>query len=243
MKKNQKRIHQLANAGVQLTDDHTYIAPNGDAMKRSVTNLVAEQFEEFDAPEVASQIESRCYYSHISRYRGMQVDQILNLWEHIRDEGTRIHKEIETELSSGKETTDPRARYGIDWVKEYFSDCVLFPEVKVWNGEWSIGGTIDLIAVNADDEVHIADWKCGWSEPTDDYRRYGTTSAFKHVPDSKIAKYSSQLSMYSLLLKQFGIKTKWRNRYIVWLGPKGAESQWADDYRKEMLKAVRNINY
>ena len=225
---NLTRIREIATSKIRLTDDHEYILPDGTVMQRSVTRVVDKQFKPFDKERIAG---------FVARNYDKSVDEVLEEWEAIRDHGSEVHQQIHDELSGLSVATYPRAKRGIKFTRTKFDGWELFSEVKVWDEEWSIGGSIDLLAVNAQDEVTIIDWKCNRLAPTNEQDGYGITPAFESIPNSKIAKYSAQISLYRVLLERMNVETE--VAHIVYLSESKAQVIPVDDYREQVVIAVK----
>jgi len=94
-------------------------------------------------------------------------------------------------------------------------DYELFPEVKVFDEEMGVGGTIDLLIRRPDGKYMIYDWKTKEYGKFDDFYQYkykkdGSKKMFKgFIEDMEYTSarsYSLQLSTYQLILERQGFE-------------------------------------
>ena len=182
---------------------HTYTY-NGQVFK-SVTTIVEECFEQFDAD----------YWSKKKAPSlGMTPQEVKDMWEkkgeEARNLGTQLHEKIERHYMGYSNTSDATYRLFEKFTETY--------RLKPYRTEWAIydeetgvAGTLDFL--NFQDGVFtIFDWKrsnkiivCGQPEK---YNRWGKRAfnPIAHVHDTTYWHYALQVSIYRYILeKNYGI--------------------------------------
>ncbi len=183
---------------------HTYTV-NGQVLK-SVTTLISECFEQFDADYWAAKKAPSM---------NMTPEEVKALWERKGEEarnlGTMMHAKIERYYLGETNESDDTYRLFEQFTQHYH----LSPyrtEWTIYDEESGIAGTLDFL--NLEQGVFtIFDWKrsnkilvCGSPETKN---RWGKTafSPISHVPDTIYWHYALQLSIYRYILeKNYGIQ-------------------------------------
>ena len=140
-----KQLNTLSDPQFTLDKEtHTYSHKDyPDAEFQSVTTVVGDHFEIFDAPRIAENL-----VTNNPRYSGMTVEELMGKWNESSRLGTRIHEEIELFIYEGRTPTDPKAKIGLNWLEQFKmkSDFEILSEVMVYSMELKIAGTIDILA-------------------------------------------------------------------------------------------------
>ena len=91
--------------------------------------------------------------------------------------------------------------------------------MMVWDKDYRLAGSIDMIFENSDGEWSIYDWKrCKEIIKTNGFGKYGNKECIEHLPDTNYWHYSLQLNTYKYLIeKNYGKKVK--EMYLVCLHP------------------------
>ena len=97
-------------------------------------------------------------------------------------------------------------------------------EVRVFSKRWKIAGMIDSLFLYRG-KIYILDWKTN-KEFTDDKHQKGTyeklLAPFQDFYKNHHNEYSIQLSMYSLILEEWGFEVG--GAYLVHIGPGDEEA-------------------
>lgn len=178
---------------------HTYTV-NGRVFK-SVTTIVEECFEQFDAE----------YWSKKKAPSlGLTPQQVKRMWEkkgeEARNLGTQLHEKIERYYLGQSNISDDTYRLFEKFTQLYH----LSPyrtEWTIFDEDTQIAGTLDFL--NFQNEVFtIYDWKrsnkvvvCGKAET---YSKWGKKAfnPISHVPDTTYWHYALQVSIYRYILEK-----------------------------------------
>ena len=167
--------------------DHSYRLVNDGNPLHSVTNLVSSFFPAFDVNAWATKKAEK---------ESRPIEEIFSEWEHnglvARNLGTFMHEQIEH--SFNKRPLEDTCRIDFpDGTSEevsikdelrYFDNFIydVRPEPyrtewKIFNDEYALAGTLDLLAVNYSGEFIIYDWKRS--------RRMGKEYGYDFVPNTR----------------------------------------------------------
>ncbi|MDE6300303.1 MAG: PD-(D/E)XK nuclease family protein [Muribaculaceae bacterium] len=191
-------------------ESHTYTVDGREF--RSVTALVGDLFEKFDADYWAAR---KATPSH-------PAEVIKAEWEEraaeARNLGTLMHHRIE-QYYLGADTeawvSDPTFRHfcAFTWhhrLRPFRSEWPVFIE------EYRLAGTVDFLADNGDGTLDLWDWKrssklVDRSGAVIDHNRYGVTALapLEHVPDTSFHHYALQLGIYRYILEsKYGVRIR-----------------------------------
>lgn len=201
---------------------HTYTL-NGSHIKfTSVTTLVHNQFERFDAEKILDNIFKKNPLPE--KYEGKTRESLKAEWEENRNKaaiaGTNIHQNIE-DYFNGKSIEND----SIEW--QYFlkfhADNI---HLKAYRTEWvvydediSLAGSIDMVTQNPDGTLTIYDWKRSREiSKTNRFNKFSTNPIIGHIPDSNFWHYSLQLNTYKAILERKYGKTV-KELFLVCLHP------------------------
>jgi hypothetical protein len=195
-------------------EDHSYKSVIGgkEIPYISVTTLASTFFPKFDVEKIAPLSAKK---------RGMTVEAIKEEWKLAGEEacrlGTKIHETCEDNLLGRPERNVPSnekefrlmgvARKAAVQIKETFD--IIGVEKLVFNENWRIAGTIDLLArAKKSGKLYILDWKTNARILTEnDFGKKGL-GPLMHLDDCNFNHYALQLSLYQKLLLETGYVSK-----------------------------------
>ncbi len=204
---NQQHFHER-DALIHFNEaDHIY-THNGQTLE-SVTTIVEECFEQFDAP----------YWAERKATPEVTAEMLIEQWaengRRARDLGTQMHDRIEHfYLGYGLDEaamSDETFRLFLDFTKEH----KLQPyrtEWRIFYEEYGIAGTLDFLNFDGNEFV-IYDWKRS-TKLVDPFgrvikdNRYHKTAypPLQEIPDTTFYHYALQVSIYRYILEQkYGI--------------------------------------
>jgi hypothetical protein len=171
----------------------------------SVTTFIHSLFEKFDSDKVINNIINGKNYK-TSKYFNKTRDEIKEMWEINRkdaaEKGTKLHLDIENYYNNIS-VNNNSIEY--TYFKNFLKENDLKPyrtEWKVWDEDYKITGTIDMVYENSDNTLMIYDWKRSKqiirNKP---YETYSKIDCISHIPDLNFWHYSLQLNMYKYILE------------------------------------------
>lgn len=161
---------------------------------------------------------------------GVPQDWILAEWKKLNDYanevGTDTHQWIEDyfnkiwkPLPSNPDVIHRINKFNKIYCKQLHKLEPLKFEVRVFSKKWKIAGMIDSLFVYRG-KIYILDWKTN-KDFTDDNHPKGTyeklLAPFQDHFKNHLNEYSIQLSLYSLILEEWGFQVG--GAYIVHIGP------------------------
>jgi ATP-dependent exoDNAse (exonuclease V) beta subunit len=177
------------------------------------------------------------YWSKLkAQQSGVPQDWILAEWKKINDYanevGTDTHQWIEDyfnqiwkPLPSNLDVIHRINKFNKIYSKKLFKLEPLKFEVRVFSQKWKIAGMIDALFVYRG-KIYIIDYKTN-KEFTDDNHPKGTyeklLAPFQDYFKNHLNEYSIQLSLYSLILEEWGFQVG--GAYIVHIGPGDEEAE------------------
>ena len=197
-------MNKLFDNNISLErESHTYnLASNPDLEFTSATTFVGQFFEEFNPLKVATRLVAKS-----PKYRGMTVEELLQVWRDSAEHGTVVHEEIENNILNQSPLTERKAIHGINWLNKFklTSRFEMYPEVIVYSEELQLCGTIDLLVYDKEKDIYnLMDWKTSKSISTKSYgNKKGIQPATADLDDTKFNLYSLQLSLYRYLLEEY----------------------------------------
>ena len=178
---------------------HTYRIDNTNL--KCVSEIVASQFQPFNANAIAASIEKGKASDPDSRYFGMDRAAILQQWKEAgqdaREKGTMLHGYIESFYLDGThpETPPPEWDQFLLFNQDHADWRILGCEVRVNNSK--VAGTIDAV-FQTPDGIVLVDWKRCKAIDYSGHRRGVDWMAY--TEDCNYNKYSLQLSLYRELI-------------------------------------------
>jgi len=221
-----------------IDDTHEYFIEDKKSKLTSVTTLLSEYFP-FDADKIAEFLAGRRFVSK---------EEILDEWRERQEYGSFIHNTVEDYIKNKKPSNDSyeHIRHGIEFLNSIQeSHEIIGSEIVVFNSEFNIAGTIDLIIKEKETgKILTIDWKTGQKDiEKNDVWDY-CKSPLNEIPNNKFYKYSMQLCMYNMILKEtYGIDI-W-DSYILHLRDDGENYDKHEcinlDYEVELiLREIKN---
>jgi len=188
-----------------IEETHEYRLRDDPAFQfTSCTTFVKYFFEPFDKIGIAVNLTETNL-----KYMNMSPAQLIAEWDKSMELGTKVHKEIEDFILTGKNPEEKKAIFGVDWIKKIMTGRYeFFPEVIVYSKELGLAGSIDFLLYDAENEEYkIVDWKTNKRlDKTSFNNKMGLHPATAHLPDCNFSHYSLQLSLYRFLLeKHYGL--------------------------------------
>ena len=222
-------------------EPHKYYV-NGICNNISATTLIHKYGEKFDADKIInSMMRSKKWPD--SKYYGLSPDEIKQLWTDngtdAAREGTKMHKSIENFWNALPVDNESQEFKMFLQFKEDHPDLIAYrTEWEVYQEDYGICGSIDMVFINEDDTVSIYDWKrCKEIEKVSKYGKK-CLKPVNHLPDTNFWHYSLQLNLYKYILESKYGKTV-KDMYILCLHPNN------DTYKKyeieNLQEEIKNI--
>jgi ATP-dependent exoDNAse (exonuclease V) beta subunit len=160
---------------------------------------------------------------------GVPQDWIINEWKKINDYanevGTDTHNWIEDyfnglwkPLPTNLDVINRINKFNIIYANQLNKLEPLKFEVRVFSKKWKIAGMIDSLFLYRG-KIYILDWKTNKNFTTDDNLKYKEKllTPFGDYFKSHLSEYSIQLSLYALILEEWGFEIG--GAYLVHIGP------------------------
>lgn len=184
-----------------------------------VNELIHLYREPFDED---GQLLIRC-----AQKKGISPEELRKQWDQKRDDscvrGHNLHEEIEYYILNRKIKKDGQFIDAVKQIKKYKFKGKLIPEVVIWSPKYGLAGTVDLLDVYGDYQVDIGDWKQNAEIKQKSFYTRGSGYQMmlwplSHLMDCNFIHYSLQLSLYELILEEYGY---WVNeKKLYHLNPK-----------------------
>jgi len=221
---------------------HKYtILSDQKAWYTSVTTIVKNKFEKFNSEKVISQMMSGPKWNESHKYWGMTPEEISKSWS---DKGTlscslgtNLHYKIECFMNNpdllqgythkdlyenyrNNETNNKEWHYFLLFIIDNPNLKPYRTEWKVYNEDWKITGTIDMVYENEDGTLSIYDWKRSndISQKVSPFNKFSITPGLKNIPDTNYWHYTLQLNLYKAILESKYNK-KVKELFLVGLHP------------------------
>ena len=174
----------------------------------SVSTVISKFFSEFDSYGKASTL------SPSNPLYGLQPEEIVKIWEErgkdARDKGTYLHKQIE-KYYLGEQYEETEEFHLFNKFVSKHEDIIPYrSEWRVFDEEYNIAGTIDLISKN-NVGYDIYDWKrskkvvdrySGEPITIDTWGNKVGIGELKDIGDTSYNKYCLQQSLYKFILEK-----------------------------------------
>ncbi len=211
---------------VFMSNTTTYTTP----FTSVTTYYKLHHFAEFDAIKIIGLMMASRKWPE-SKYFGMSVDEIMKLWDDIRERasklGTMAHKNIENFYNGQPyDPNTPEFLLFMIYITDFLPDC-LYPylaEPRIYDvdehdtgNSLNIIGSVDMIYGFRDEpfdeygrrRVCVVDWKRSTEIKMDNQYEKGVTSLTKNDDNCNYAKYSYQGKTYAILLEdQYNFKVE-----------------------------------
>jgi len=193
----------------------------------SVTTWNHSHFPHFNADQIIKTMMKGKNWNAQNKYWGQSPEEIKAGWTKNGAEasgaGTDLHYEIEcfmnnAELPENYTHKDLLDHYSqssqasqttIEW--QHFIQFIKdHPELKPYRTEWlvynedfKLAGSIDMVYENPDGTLSIYDWKRAKDiSAVNSFNKYAITECISHLPDANFWHYSLQLNTYKTILEQ-----------------------------------------
>ena len=210
----------MEQRNVEFDETRHVYAVNGDTSYISVTSLVHTYFASFDASSIIDGMMKKKSWPQ-SKYFGKTKEEIIHEWDAsatlAQEQGTKLHADIE---SYYKGNPIPNSSLEYKYFQDFVNTFPLVPykmEWRIYNEDYKVVGTLDMVALNSDGTLDLYDWKRSKRiEKNNPYNKF--SSKLVHIPDTNYWHYTLQLNMYKFILEsKYGKKI--RNMYIVCFHP------------------------
>ena len=199
-----------------IDDGHIYEnVDENDFQWVSVTKLVHQFVEKFDAPLVAE----KCSKGKNPKYKGKTQKEILDLWDkeskRSTDLGTWYHNQRESDMLNCNTITrdgielpiiSPLIDNKVKFAPEQAITEGIYPEHLVYLKSASICGQADRVEI-VGDRIDVYDYKTNKEIKMKGYKFWDGTRKMmlgpvKHLEDCEINHYSLQLSIYMFIINK-----------------------------------------
>jgi ATP-dependent exoDNAse (exonuclease V) beta subunit len=233
--------------------EHKYIIDlEPDVKYTSVTTWIHEHFEKFDADKIILKMMSGASWKEGHKYWGLTPEQIKAQWNSNKDAvsraGTDMHFEIECFHNDKRFTFDYTNKelyeiyiadyknellnkplewqYFINFIKDHQHLKPYRTEWTVFNEDFKISGSIDMVYENPDGTLSIYDWKRSQLiTMINNFNKFAISPSICHLPDSNFWHYALQLNTYKFILETKYNK-KIKDLYLVRLHPNNEEKNY-----------------
>lgn len=234
------KIEKLINTDITLEKvHHEYTLKSNPGMSfYSCSDLVSDQFRPFEAEKIA-----RFLVYKTRKYANYTVESLLAEWKAAKDEGSRVHEELDDYIRHGISVSATKAIPGMEWMDDMSSDFgdTVYSEVIVYSEELKLAGTIDMLIHNSStNECILFDWKTSKKMDRSSSKK-GITSACSDMDDCRFDKYSLQVSLYAYLLEKYhGIKIA--GCYLLHLSHYDADTLKASNLRSNVVEMIQEYS-
>jgi hypothetical protein len=182
-----------------ILDEELHEYRQGNEKYQSVTQLIEKLKKPFPKELIAGKIATR---------DGIEAEEVIQEWDLnasiSANYGTSIHQGIEYWIKYGKISKLPHVKLAVEKFAEHNEREKLKTEVIVFNDEFKLAGTIDLIEVIEKGVANLKDIKTNYEL---DKKGDGNFLApLNDMSCTKINCYRIQLSIYKHLLELKGKK-------------------------------------
>lgn len=215
-------------------EEHKY-SVGGKKLDRSVSALVEDYYEGFDAEKMAP---------FTARKYGKTTQEVLAEWAATNFEaitrGNRVH--LFGEKYQFNRTLVPSCPQEIA-VTKFWDDMPehiisVSAELRMYHFTKLFAGTADILLYDTKTNNYIiADYKTN-KDLHKNFKGKTMLSPFTHLLDSPLNHYQLQLSYYQILLEQIGVKVS--RRIIVWLSLDGTYEMIDTEDLTTKLKSLLN---
>lgn len=198
------------------SEEHKYFLDGVEAV--SVTSFISTFFPTFDTKTMSKRVAKKRRKQGELNSKGKPVTawDVRKEWNEKSEiaiaRGNLVHHEIENWLIGNieecvYEVLHPATKHGLEWCNNNLNGYELLTEEIVYNKEYLLAGTIDLMYKLPNGVISLADWKTNIGSLRDRYGyiKHPVLKEFK-IPNSKLSKYYLQLNLYKRLLEMSGEK-------------------------------------
>lgn len=213
----------------------------------SVTQFISQFHKEFEEDK----------WSKIKAdERGISQEEILKEWkdknQYANLVGSQTHQWIEdyfngiyNKIPSNLDIVNRINKFNISYAKDIHKLTPLNFETRVFSKKYPIAGTMDSLFLYKD-KLIIFDWKTNGSFTHDEHpngKWEKLLEPFENYFKNHLNEYSIQVSLYSLILEEWGFDVK--ASYLLHIGPDDQEAKIykAHDFKKELNNYLQNYNW
>ena len=227
-------------------EPHKYYI-NGVCDNVSATTLIHSFGEKFDADKIIKNMMRGKNWKD-SKYFGMSAEDIKQQWKDNGVEaalaGTNMHKSIENfwnGLPNCQELEDSvEFKMFLDFKKDHPELVPYRTEWEVYQEDYGICGSIDMIFINDDGTLSIYDWKrCKDIEMNNKYRKF-CKEPIGHIGDTNYWHYSLQLNLYKFILESKYDKII-KSMHILCLHPNKEETGYQKIEIQDLQEEIRML--
>ncbi|WP_281227598.1 hypothetical protein [Flavobacterium aquiphilum] len=229
-----------------------YIDNNPDTI--SVSQLIDKFFPEFDALKAATNLNPR------HELYGLPTDEIISIWEkkgiEAAELGTHLHLQIENYYKNQPFNSNTKEfGYFLEFKEQFTNMNPERTEWRIFDEDYMIAGTIDMLYKKEDGTFYIFDWKRSEkvvhpdgklkiSDPEHFYTKFAS-GELSHLTDDSYYRYALQQNIYRHILEtKYNYKISSMNLLI--LHPKYETYHWVKlpkmqnevDYMFSTLKII-----
>lgn len=192
----QSKLLQIHNKVFFIEDFHKYYVNKVEY--KSTTSIIKKYYKPFNKYEIAEKL---------SKGDEVKKAELIYSWSVSGPYGSFIHKLLELHTTNYPvESNNLQFKKGVDLINILKSKGydILFSELKLYNKESKIAGTIDLVMQNVLDpnRIILVDYKTCKSIPKHSYENESLLEPLEHLPDCKHTHYELQLSMYAYFIEK-----------------------------------------
>jgi len=201
---------------------HTYYI-DGNPYDLSVTSFIHGFFEVFNEDNVIKKNYNKWQTNKHPIYFKLKPSEIKKMWEENRkkaaDLGSLLHKDIEL-FYNGINTNNDSIEFNffLNFHKRITGKLIPFrTEWKIFDEEYKIAGSIDMVYLNTEKTIVLCDWKR--SKKIEKENKFQTgKKPISHMQDTNYWHYSLQLNIYKYIIeKNYSLKVS--NLILVFLHP------------------------
>ena len=191
---------------------------------------VTTYIEKFHKP-----FETQYLSLKVAQRRGIPQQWVLNEWKEINDYanliGSETHNWIEnyfrkiwTPLPTNLDIIHRINKFNKIYATKMYKLEPLAFEVRIFSKKWRIAGMLDALFIYRD-QLFIIDYKTNKEFITDSNIKYPERLRypFDSYYKTHLNEYSIQVSLYALILKEWGINVS--GGYLVYIGPGDDDAQ------------------
>lgn len=205
-------INNTQNGEISMVESsHQYSINIGSSRLKmtSVTETIKRYFNEFNRDVVISQMIDR------GTITSNDIGKTIKEWSAATTEGKLLHSAIENYLLVNNQVNNTIDNLIIDkpqhidldrfirfWESRGFTDrgYTVYTELRVYDLDIMISGTIDCLLTNDSGQFIVIDWKrCKNMQETSPNNG---KPPFNHLPDCKFTHYSLQLNFYRTIISR-----------------------------------------
>jgi len=204
--------------------NHVYLIDGIPSGYISVTTLLSHFFKPFPKDRIIRALMN-------GKCKGKTYNQIAQEWVDAAKFGEEVHAAIENWLTTGiiPSSQDPRFAVCFAQFMSFWKELVakrpvkgVRPEMRIFDEEYRIAGSIDLLVEFSDGAHELFDWKCIFKITRENDRQRALTP-IDHYDDTNLTHYTLQLNLYKYILeKNYGIKIS--GMHLIQLYP--TQTQW-----------------